>query len=1416
MVSLLAMMLFACAVAVPAASALPASFATKGARAGQISQNPLGIAVDQETGDVYVSDTQNNRIDKFGPEGEFLLAWGWGVADGETKALQTCTTATKCFKGLEGAGAGEFFKEQGAEGIAVDNDPSSFSHGDVYVIDPHSNRVQKFGPQGQFLLMFGGEVNAATNGNICLASEAASCTAGVEGTAPGEFEGLGGRAIAVDDFTATVYVGDRNRVQRFSEEGVVEPPEVAFSEVGRIQNLALDSAKDIYLWGGLQEGVHKYNPSGTPLGTPRDEAGFGEGLSITIGPADELFVNDLQERHHILAFNAEGEQLASFDAGGQEQNGKGGIAYSEFTKALYILNEGGAVRIVVPPPPGPLILAGSETAKSIQPTTATLEASINPEGAPAEYHFQYGTTTAYGQSTAVTPLDAVNEVQSVTVAASGGSFTLAFKGEASGEIPFSATATEVQTALEAIPALGAGQVAVSGALGGPWSVQFTGSRGGQDVPELSADASSLTGSEPSAAVATTTPGISLFADRAVSAPLSGLLPGTLYHFRVVATDGSHTTDGPDQSFTTLPAVSIDGTSASEVDATSARLQAELNPHGVASEYRFEYGTTTAYGTSVPVPDGSAGSGTTDTTVSNLIQELLPSTPYHYRVIAHNALGTVVGPDRSFITQGSSSILADGRTWELVSPPNKHGAPLESLTEEGGLIQAAADGGGMAYVSLGPINGEPKGVRSPHDSQLLSTRGTSGWSTQDITTPHEEISIIRAGVSSEYNFFSEDLSSSVVEPEGVTRLQPENPANTERTPYRREADGAFVALVNAANVPAGTKFGGNEVTPGSGQWGNGVGFRTATPDLSHVVLVSPDVLAPGFAPGFFEPVGNPNLYELSGGRLTLISVLPGGEPTTEAGLVAGVGNGSQLNMRGAISTDGNRVVFETTAGETTSGALYQRDVALGQTLRLDQRQPGAAGGAGVPVFQAASSNGARIFFTDAAQLTSDATAEPLKPDLYMCEVAVTGTQLGCALSDLTVDQNAGEAANVQGNVSAIDASGGHVYFAANGVLTSTPNARGEVAVPGVCNSAEDSTCNLYEYDTSTHQISLVAVLSSHDDPDWAGLTSHIGLSNLTARSSPDGRYYTFMSQRSLTGYDNRDARSGQPDEEVYLFDASSGKLDCVSCNPMGARPHGIFDPPRETFPGLVVDQQRSWRDRWLAGSIPGWTLVGGGATAVTPHQPRYLSDSGRIFFDAADALVPQDTNNVEDVYQFEPAGVGDCSASSRTFSAISGGCASLISSGSSKEESAFLDASQSGDEAFFLTASRLSPLDVDSAFDVYDAHACSASSPCPPPPAPPAPACQGDACQNPSSPPAEQTPGSLTYKGPGNLTPPTPVPVKPKTAAQVRAQQLAKALKACKKKPRSKRAACQRQARKRYGPTKAKKTSHTTTTHKGGK
>jgi DNA-binding beta-propeller fold protein YncE len=775
--------------------------------------------------------------------------------------------------------------------------------------------------------------------------------------------------------------------------------------------------------------------------------------------------------------------------------------------------------------------------------------------------------------------------------------------------------------------------------------------------------------------------------------------------------------------------SIDGLFATEVLATAATLAAQIDPHGLATSYRFQYGPTAAYGSSVPFPAGSAGAGEADVLRAVQIQGLAPATTYHYRLVLENGLGPVTSPDQAFTTEGpASQLLADGRQWELVSPPDKHGAILQSLTEEGGVIEAAADGDAFTYVGKGSVLAEPPAVLAPAFNQFLATRGEGTWTNADITPPREEVQKVVPGTPAEYRQFAPGLETSIVEPAASTPLSAQA---GERTPYQR-LPGGFAPLVSAANVPAGTHIAA----------GQGVEFRTATPDLGHILLESPNLLTDEFAPGF-QPGALTNIYEETAGRLRLVSILPDGEGVSEAGMSAGVGWQSK-QMNGALSADGNRIVFEATSGGPNSPeGLYLRDMALGQSLRLDAPQGGAPGGNAHAVYQGADQGASRIFFSDEARLTPDSTAAETHPDLYMCQIQIAAGALSCRLTDLSVDPHPGETATVQNDVSAIDPSGRRVYFAADGVLTG-PNARGESPVPGDCASPAEGSCNLYEYDTESAHLSLLAVLSSHDDPDWGGRTDQHFLGNLSARISPDGRWFTFMSLRPLTGYDNRDALTGERDEEVYLYDAESGSLRCVSCDPTGARPHGVLATPS---PGLLVDHPLSWLGRRLAGMVPGWTLR---SLNVATYQSRYLGESGRLFFDSPDALAPEDNNGLMDVYEYEPPGVGDCAAASPRYASEAGGCIALISSGTSSEESAFLDASESGDDVFFLTASGLSARDFDGAFDVYDARVGGGEAP-----APEAVVCSGDACQSPPPPPAFTTPRALGFQGAGNLRPTTP-------------------------------------------------------------
>jgi hypothetical protein len=513
-----------------------------------------------------------------------------------------------------------------------------------------------------------------------------------------------------------------------------------------------------------------------------------------------------------------------------------------------------------------------------------------------------------------------------------------------------------------------------------------------------------------------------------------------------------------------------------------------------------------------------------------------------------------------------------------------------------------------------------------------------------------------------------------------------------------------------------------------------------------------------------------LYEWSEGQLQLVTILPdaeGGKPT----------NGGSLGFGGtvdrSVSNNGSRVFWGAFGPN-----LYVRDTVREETLHIGSE--GDGGNQLGAEYQTASSDGSRVFYTD---LNGYGKPESLE----VCEVATVAEKMACNTTQL--------APSVLGNVLGASEDGSTVYFISNAMLAGG-------AVSGTCEryasfQPPSAMCNLYvaHYGGSAWEApKLVAVLSAADYADWGEGGANPAL--MTARVSPDGRWLAFMSERSLTGYDNRDAVSGEADEEVYLYNSETAKLVCASCDPTGARPVGSEYKKVNGLDGGY----KVWNSKtWLASNIPGWTdyTLGRGI-----YQSRYLSNGGRLFFNSRDALVPQDVNGEWDVYEFEPAGVGGCTASSATFSSRSGGCAGLVSSGASPERSGFLDASGDGDDVFFLTSGKLVPEDVDTSYDVYDAHVCSAGAPCLVYPTVPPPCSTGDSCKAAPTPqPAIfGAPASSTFSGVGDLSGSSKSGATPRSLS--RPQKLARALNACRSKPRKKRRSCEKAARRRFAAKKS--------------
>ena len=137
--------------------------------------------------------------------------------------------------------------------------------------------------------------------------------------------------------------------------------------------------------------------------------------------------------------------------------------------------------------------------------------------------------------------------------------------------------------------------------------------------------------------------------RAVSANIAGLLANHTYHFRIVAHNNAGTSFGPDRIFTTLTATGspvVTTNPATLIASFSATLNGSLNPHGLTTTVSFQYGTTTAYGSTTPM---QTQTGSTYRDIAANINGLSPNTLYHFRIVATNSAGTRFGGDRTFTT-----------------------------------------------------------------------------------------------------------------------------------------------------------------------------------------------------------------------------------------------------------------------------------------------------------------------------------------------------------------------------------------------------------------------------------------------------------------------------------------------------------------------------------------------------------------------------------------------------------------------------------------------------------------------------------------------------------------------------------------------------------------------------------------------
>lgn len=161
------------------------------------------------------------------------------------------------------------------------------------------------------------------------------------------------------------------------------------------------------------------------------------------------------------------------------------------------------------------------------------------------------------------------------------------------------------------------------------------------------------------------------ASMAESAALSGLTPGTTYHYRIVANNATGKSLGVDETFTTptpapsAPAPTASTGPASQLSTTAVRVNGTLNAKGQSTTYYFQYGPTTAYG--LQTPSAGVGSGTSNVAVHATLGGLTQASAYHYRLVAQSAGGTTYGADQTVLVGPTQSHVAFMGRMGFVSP-----------------------------------------------------------------------------------------------------------------------------------------------------------------------------------------------------------------------------------------------------------------------------------------------------------------------------------------------------------------------------------------------------------------------------------------------------------------------------------------------------------------------------------------------------------------------------------------------------------------------------------------------------------------------------------------------------------------------------------------------------------------------------
>jgi hypothetical protein len=720
---------------------LPLStFGSKGTSEGKL-EGPEGVAIN-ESGDIWVTDSANNRVEEFSPTGAFLKACGsagsekgefkepTGIAinpfdgalyvsdsgNGRVEVLSQSCAFTEVI-GKSGSEAGDL-SDPG--GLAFDI--AGAARGILLVADSGNNRIDEFewtGHPGQFVASYG--TKGSTEGQFLD---------------PTGVVLAGKTSAAVDDF----YVVDsgNDRIQEFAAAGL---------ETGGTPSFKF---------------LEQLGSKGSGEGQLSDPTGLA--LDPTAGQLD---VTDTGNRR-VEQFLPSGAYASTFGAkgtGGEDFESPRGIAVAARSGEVYVADYTNDRIALWQSARSQEPYVETEMATGIAEAGATLTGVVNPEGLETKTYFEYGTTAGYGSKTSELTVGAgkadVEETKAITGLTSSTTYHFRIvasnsKGTVRG--PDQAFSTAGKPSVETDAATGVADTSAElNAVVNP--------RGTETKDYFEYGPTTSYGSktaEVSAGLGTS--------DLALKATVTGLAAGSSYHFRVVAVNTHGTADGADQAVGTKdkPVAETNGVTA--LGETEATMNGTVDPMGAETKYYFEYGLTTAYGSKTS--EASAGAGTSNKVESSGVTGLAASTVYHFRFVAVSAHGRSEGSDQRFSTTGKPTVKTSAATSAgeseatLNGTVNPHGAETNYYFEYGPTVaygartaEASAGAGTKSVAESKVVTGlaasttyhfrivatNSKGTADGAD-EVLSTKGKPSVETNAATNVGETEATLNGSVN----------------------------------------------------------------------------------------------------------------------------------------------------------------------------------------------------------------------------------------------------------------------------------------------------------------------------------------------------------------------------------------------------------------------------------------------------------------------------------------------------------------------------------------------------------------------------------------------------------------------------------------------------------------------------------------------